>query len=410
MVFDYARSLQISQEELDEWLNRINKINNKLSDYYYEQRLRKTLLVGSVGRGTAIIKTSDYDVIFVLPQEAYIRFDSYETNGQSALLQEVKGIISELYPRTEIKADGQVVDVFFDDGKIELVPVFKQPDGSFKFPDSHDGGKWKITKPVPEIEKATSLDNSSSGIYSCLCRLIRQWKNYVGFSFKGLLIDTMVCNYLESNENYTDKSELDILKGLFEYLSREDKNKSYWLALGSNQQINNNDNGKFIYKASQALKKINDSNGEEELLRELFGYNQFKNKAPDEEFIENKFSIDIRYDMSIDCVITQNGFLPRRLSEYLQSRLRITKNRSLMFEIVSSSIPRDLPVKYYWKVRNVGPHSVGRERGEIFKGEEKQKEHSDFTGSHYVECYAVLNNIVVARDRIDVPIDIENGV
>lgn len=112
MVFDYARSLQISQEELDEWLNRINKINNKLSDYYYEQRLRKTLLVGSVGRGTAIIKTSDYDVIFVLPQEAYIRFDSYETNGQSALLQEVKGIISELYPRTEIKADGQVVDVF----------------------------------------------------------------------------------------------------------------------------------------------------------------------------------------------------------------------------------------------------------------------------------------------------------
>ena len=161
MVFDYARSLQISQEELDEWLNRINKINNKLSDYYYEQRLRKTLLVGSVGRGTAIIKTSDYDVIFVLPQEAYIRFDSYETNGQSALLQEVKGIISELYPRTEIKADGQVVDVFFDDGKIELVPVFKQPDGSFKFPDSHDGGKWKITKPVPEIDKATSLDNSS---------------------------------------------------------------------------------------------------------------------------------------------------------------------------------------------------------------------------------------------------------
>lgn len=94
----------------------------------------------------------------------------------------------------------------------------------------------------------------------------------------------------------------------------------------------------------------------------------------------------------------------------MQSRLRITKNRSLMFEIVSSSIPRDLPVKYYWKVRNVGPHSVGRERGEIFKGEEKQKEHSDFTGSHYVECYAVLNNIVVARDRIDVPIDIENGV
>ena len=31
-------------------------------------------------------------------------------------------------------------------------------------------------------------------------------------------------------------------------------------------------------------------------------------------------------------------------------------------------------------------------------------EHSDFKGEHVVECYIVKNGIVVARDRIDVPI------
>lgn len=410
MIFDYAKTLQISGEELDRWEERINKINNKLSDHYYGERLGKTLLVGSVGRGTAIAKTSDYDIIFMLPQEVYARFDNYKTNGQSELLQEIKDIISELHPNTEIKADGQVVDVKFGDGTVELVPAFEQPDGNFKFPDSHGVGSWKITKPRPEISKADSLDKNTSGIYRCLCRMMRQWKNYVGFSFKGLLIDTLVCNYLESIDSYASKSELDMLKGLYEYLSQEDKSKSYWLALGSNQQIHNNDQGKFIYKASQALKAFNDDENREEILRKLFGYNQSKNKAPNEEFAENKFDIDIQYDIRIDCTVTQDGFSPKKLSDYLRLKIRISRNKSLMFEVVSSNIPQSLPIKYYWKVRNVGRYSAGRERGEIIKGEKKHIEHSDFTGNHYVECYAVLDNIVVAKTHIDVPIDTVDGV
>ena len=410
MVTDYAKTLKIAEEELDTWRDRISKINNKLSEYYYEERIDKTLLVGSVGRGTAITKTSDYDVIFILPQEVYSRFDSYESNGQSALLQEVKNIISELYSSTEIKADGQVVDVSFGDGTIELVPAFEQSGGSFKFPDSHDDGSWKITKPIPEINKASSMESGSLGIYGCLCRLMRQWKNHVGFSFKGLLVDTMVCNYLESDDGYASKSELDLLKGLYEYLSQEDKDKSYWLALGSNQQIDNDDKGRFVYKASQALKKFDDDNSEEEILSELFGYNQSKSKAPDEEFIENKFDIDIRHNIKLDCEVTQDGFLIRKLSEYLQLKWKIKKDKSLKFEIVNSSIPRDLPIRYYWKVRNVGRYSTGKERGKIFEGKKKHTERSDFNGNHYVECYAVLNNVVVARDHIDVPIDVESGV
>ncbi|MFG3405492.1 hypothetical protein [Streptomyces sp. NPDC048142] len=31
-------------------------------------------------------------------------------------------------------------------------------------------------------------------------------------------------------------------------------------------------------------------------------------------------------------------------------------------------------------------------------------EHSDFKGEHVVECYVVKDGVVVARDRIDVPV------
>lgn len=39
---------------------------------------------------------------------------------------------------------------------------------------------------------------------------------------------------------------------------------------------------------------------------------------------------------------------------------------------------------------------------------EKRTESADFNGDHFVECYIVYEDTVVARDRIHVPIQIEN--
>ncbi len=45
------------------------------------------------------------------------------------------------------------------------------------------------------------------------------------------------------------------------------------------------------------------------------------------------------------------------------------------------------------------------ERGANFSGKIKHHEDSQFKGDYYVECYAILDNTVIARDRITVPID-----
>ncbi len=346
--------------------------------------------------------------MYILPNEVIKRFNKYEGNGQSALLQEVKNIIKETYDKTNIRADGQVIDIMFKDGTIELVPSFQQQDGNFIYPDSNNGGKWKYTRPLEEIQLAKRAKNDSSDLYNCLCFLLRKWKNHKGFAFKGLLIDTLVFNYL-NNANYRDLSELNLLRGLYNYLAKEDREKSYWLALGSNQQISNDDHGKFIYKASQAVEKIKDSDDIQTIMKTLFGYNQYNNKAPEEEFAEEKFIVDIQYNISIDCIITQDGYRPKKLSDYLKNKWKLKNNKTLTFSVIESNVPKELPVKYYWKVRNVGPESIGRERGGIFKGKKTRVEHSNFNGPHFVECFAVVENIVIARDKISVPIDIENG-
>ncbi len=99
------------------------------------------LVVGSVGRGTAVSGTSDLDMLYVLPPDVYKKFDVYESNGQSSLLQEIKETLRERYPRTDTKGDGQAVVVSFANRSytIDLVPAFAQSDGSFKYPDTHGG-------------------------------------------------------------------------------------------------------------------------------------------------------------------------------------------------------------------------------------------------------------------------------
>lgn len=407
MIIDYAKTLLPTADEIENWESRITKINNKLCDYYYTERDNYSVIVGSVGRGTAITKTSDYDVIFKLPESTFTKFDKYESNGQSQLLQEIRKIIKELHPKTEIKGDGQVVSIEYKNGTIELVPAFEDKDGNFKYPDSNSGGSWKITKPIPEIEEAENQSDNSSKAFNYLCYLMRQWKNYVGFSFKGLLIDTFVAEYL-TNEEYIEKTNLELLEGLFEQLSKEDKEKSFWYALGSKQKIYNNDNGKFVTKAKKALRKF-DGATEESILKELFGYKYSEQKAINEEFIETKFIVDIRFNLKIDCDVQQNGFRNMKLTDYIKSKFRLGRGKTLSFYVESSDIPTHVKVNYYWKVRNVGKEAVGKERGQIFLGSRTQTESTSFNGNHFVECYAVHEGIVIARDRIKVPIDVLDG-
>lgn len=423
--------LPIKESEFNKWNNRLKEITKKLNKKYYPDNEFEDIesdncfIVGSIGRGTAIAKTSDFDCIFKLPQEIYDRFNNHSGNGQSALLQEVKDEIALRYTSTKIKGDGQVVSIIFKSnpaGTIELVPAFEQDNGDFKYPNTHDGGSWKITKPTPEISECSRLSDDTGGHFTNFCRLLRKWKNKNGFVFKGLLIDTMVSNYLEdegvNSISYSDYKEL--IPNLFKFLSEQDKDRSYWLALGSNQQIENSDNGKFINKAKKTYNLLKESTNLVKDYRTTFG-NRFAKSdssafnmiAPEEQFIEDMFPIHIQYDLELDCNVTQNGFRKYTLRSILNKGFKLKDKKRLEFYILETTIPSTLSgVEYFWKVRNVGDEAIKRgcERGQIIKGSIKKYENTEFKGLHYVECYVVHEGVVVARGKIEVPIDPNSSV
>ena len=123
-----------------------------------------------------------------------------------------------------------------------------------------------------------------------------------------------------------------------------------------------------------------------------------------EEFIEDRYPVDIRYTLTLDCEVKQNGFRERTLRQMLAQKIPLLASKSLDFMIVEIDVPSDYSIE--WKVLNRGDEARARNqiRGQIVAGEHTKTERTSFRGDHIVECYAIKNGVVVAKDRIHVPI------
>jgi hypothetical protein len=234
--------------------SRYKQITKRLNLDYYgsDSETLHSLYVGSYGRGTAI-HVSDIDMLFVLPYSVYTQYNAYSYNGQSSLLQAVKTAICKTYSTSYLGADGQVIKLDFTDGiSFEIVPCFLNNDGSYTFPDSNDGGSWKVTNPNPEIsEIARANSNVCNNNLRRLCRMARAWKDTWNVPIGGLLIDTLAYNFL-TNWTYKGNSYTYydwMTRDFFEYLMNQNTTQQYWLAPGSNQRAMRK--GNFEYKARQ---------------------------------------------------------------------------------------------------------------------------------------------------------------
>jgi len=429
---DYIESLAVDNlEDIDKKYKRITKKLNQ-SFWSLENDEEHAHKVGSLGRGTAIKGVSDLDMLFILPDALYTQYNNHEGNGQSKLLQRVKEVIKETYPRTIVRGDGQVVVVSFSNYQIEVCPCFSENDGSFTYPDSNNGGKWKKTNPMPEIRESLSMTKETNTHYRYICNMTRAWKNEVGFKFGRLLIDTLVYDFFEEYAGYKEcdfDDYLSLLKDLFAYLKNQSETRKYWLALGSNQQVYDKKKV-FIKKAKKAYGKLEslseDSEDIYDVLQGLFGQNfpvpeklqEIAKRAfisyeynNNEQFIEELFPVDIRYSLVINANVLQDGFREGSLSNFIMKRFPLKTKKKLKFYIEQNEVAElELPYTVYWKVRNVGIEAVKRNmiRGEISQdtGNEQITETTDFKGSHYVECYIIQNEVCVAKDRIKVPIAI----
>lgn len=389
-----------------------------------ESKTANTLQVGSFGRKTGIRGISDLDMLYIMPKT---KWGTYKDSKQLKLLHDVKVAILNRYPKTDVRVDGLVVTVTYKNFHVEVQPVFEQDDDSFKYPDTKNGGEWKITKPREEMDAIAQLDAEKNANLRRLCKMGRAWKNKHGVGMGGLLIDTLAYNYLKTTCDYDTKSFLhydELSRDFFNYLAELPKQERYE-APGSKQHVKVKK--AFQRKAKKAYhlcvraieaensKGVNDKwkkvfgrpfPGDAELAKEIAVANQSVTWNDTEEFIEDRYPIDIRYTLKIDCDVKQKGFREHRLSDMLAEMIPLLPRKTLEFEIVQIDVPGNCSIE--WKVLNRGDEARKRNkvRGEIVPdaGHQRKTEPTRFKGDHVVECYAIKNDVVVAKDRIHVPI------
>lgn len=404
------------------------------------------LKVGSAGRRTAVSKTSDLDMLYIMPQGYRDEYQGGE-NPQRRLLRDVKDALKLTFTQQVVKVDRLVVQIVFDSFHIEVQPVFETDEGHFEYPDTKaNGGEggWRITKPRMEITEMRDFRNTKSRNLHNLCRMLRAWKNRNTVDMGGLLIDTLAWRFLKQTDDYDETGMVSyglMCRDFFDFLRNEEEHDHY-AAIGSRQRVK-------VYKKFQRqakrsyelcceaieayesgfLKKCH------KLWRDIFGLS-FPKASIDimesaglesadnfsgtyakqtwrntEEFTDEKFSdVDIRYSLKVNCIVKESGYRARSLRTYLAeiSRSWLPQNRSLSFDIDKNTL-EEIPEPYdvYWKILNRGPEAEKRDniRGQIVLGKITHTENTKFSGSHKVWCYIVKDNIVVAQDIIDIPIE-----
>ena len=278
----FCSNLRMSDDVVSRIQSRYHNVLQRINiDYWgiYSNSVHG-LYVGSYGRGTEIW-TSDIDILVQLPWSVYEKFNSYSSNGQSALLQDVKKVLQKTYSTSYLKGDGQVVYIDFSDNiSFEIVPGFLNDDGSYTYPDTNNGGSWKITEPKSEIDAMNERNAESNKNLKRLCRMARAWKEKCDVSMSGILIDTLAYRFIDTWE-YKNKSYLyyDYMsRDFFDYLKNTNENQEYWQAPGSNRYVRKTEN--FQSKAKTAYYKAiaaieDESNGysyfSRQKWREIYG-------------------------------------------------------------------------------------------------------------------------------------------
>lgn len=378
--------------------------------------------IGSFGRNTAIRGVSDLDLMYILPpslKDVYLC-----VGGAVKALNRVRDTLASRYPNTEIRVDQTIVAVQFNNFRFEVQPVFEDGDKYLR-PDSYID-QWKTVNPSAERNVFKDINAQTGGTARRLARLVRAWKQHHDAPMNGLLIDTFVQRFLlgQEGEYRMGRNPGQMMLDFFTYLGDQPE-QDFYRAMGSGQEVAVKKPFQAKAKkaaglAAEAIQKDSEP-ALRKVWKKLFGKfvpasinDQVKSAVSEraygytntEEFIEDMFPVGLMYLVEIDCTVTQDGFRPRLLRQILEQRGWLAPRKQLDFKIVRNEVP--FPYEIRWKVLNKGEEAYRRNhvRGQVLKGGGNRHEVTSFRGRHQVECFVIKDGVVVARDKIDVPISV----
>lgn len=228
---EFCEGVRLTQNQNEDAKTKYTGVCKTLHKEYYESDYDGTtkLLFGSYKTRTNIRPMSemqDVDVIFKIPKETFDKFDGYESNGQSALLQEIKSYLDVTYSTSQpTKAWGKIVLVQMAENthNVELLPAFEKDDGTFIIPNTNAGGSWEKFDPREQVKVYKDSNTLSNGLTADLGRMMKSWKRNtpsMSYSSYELLKDIIDFLKTEFTEGADFEEYHEVVKNFFDYLQQ----------------------------------------------------------------------------------------------------------------------------------------------------------------------------------------------
>jgi hypothetical protein len=196
-------NLALTSDQRSDGVTKHHGVRKCLNAHYHNSssETANSMLIGSWGKSTEIRPPRDIDVLFVLPDSVFLRYQSRPGNKQSQLLQEVKDVLRATYPNTKMRADGQVVVVPFTTYAVEVIPAFTLTTGQYWICDSNGGGQYKITDPEAEKRNIAASNDATNGNTRHLVRMLKRWQEYCTVPLRSFCIELLAVEFLSTWEH-----------------------------------------------------------------------------------------------------------------------------------------------------------------------------------------------------------------
>ena len=197
----FHHELSLTSIQVDDGKTKRAGVVNCLNRHYHgvSSETDNSFFIGSWGKQTAIRPPRDVDIYFRLPPAVYHRFQNYVGNRQSALLQEVKNVLSITYPNTDMSGDGQVVLVHFGSYAVEVVPAFYLTNGNYCICDTNNGGSYKETNPPAEAAYIEQVDAANNRNLRPLIRMLKAWQDCCSVPLKSFQLELVAAAFIHQS-------------------------------------------------------------------------------------------------------------------------------------------------------------------------------------------------------------------
>ena len=425
---DFAKFLS-DIEPSSSTVSEISSVQKSLREYLssheeYSDRCQSSYLSGSYAKHTAIRPAKDdgnRDVDIVVET-------NYSTGDCPAdVLEELRSALADASKYSTTRVQTHSVGIQLSKLDIDVVPLAKE--GESWYIGDAETGEWTRTNPKGHKKWSTEVNGEHDGKYKPVVKILKWWRREhcpEGSRWpKGITLEKMIAdNFPEETGPYGDlvasvfrsmhdRYSDDLASGVVPFvddpaLPDNDLAASYSIE----------DFREFDDELVSAIALLDESGSTNEVWRKILGgrFPAGSSKAelslPANVYLPTQRALAVGWRECLPYVVKAKGF-------GIQVYAEVETKEGERFTIRSNgrTIPKGCTVVYHalrgqsmhncsirWQIVNTGAEAISANcpRGEIEPPNESKgcrRETTAYTGRHYVQCFAIRNDVCIARSK-----------